>query len=96
LFQLSLKPLQDLTSSLAGATAMEYPKGIDIDALPAGDDLSPTALRHGIALFHCHWQSLDRFVGVACLMCLGIPFDAGVGTVGQILPAVPGRGPHCY
>jgi len=43
------------------------------------ENLGSTALGHGIALPHCRWRSLDRFVGVAGLMQQGIQFDAADG-----------------
>ena len=47
-----------------------------IDTILEREGLGSTALGHGIALPHCQWRSLDRFVGVAGLLHQGIPFDA--------------------
>lgn len=47
-----------------------------IDTILAREGLASTGLGHGLALPHCQWESLDRFVGVAGLLHQGIPFDA--------------------
>jgi mannitol/fructose-specific phosphotransferase system IIA component (Ntr-type) len=45
----------------------------------ARESLASTALGHGIAMPHCQWDALDRFIGVAGLLRQGIPFDAADG-----------------
>ena len=50
--------------------------GPSLNAILAREDLGSTALGHGIALPHCRWRSLDRFVGVVGLLHRPIPFGA--------------------
>jgi PTS system nitrogen regulatory IIA component len=47
-----------------------------VDTILAREDLASTGLGHGLAMPHCQWETLDRFVGVLGLLQRGIPFDS--------------------
>ncbi len=51
-------------------------EGPIVDMILEREGLGSTGLGHGMAVPHCQWRSLERFVGVAGLLHQGIPFDA--------------------
>lgn len=65
------------------AVLLGYLSGRDerhiVDRILARESLSSTALGHGIAMPHCQWDALDRFIGVAGLLRQAVPFDAADG-----------------
>ena len=75
------------------AVSLGYLRGQEegpiVSAIMEREDLSSTALGHGIALPHCQWRSLERSFGVVGFLHEGIPFDATDGEpVDKVFPTL--------